>query len=166
MGSSLSTHFVLQTIRDWFADYARADPDNITPFMRTEQASVDTAFAHQTHYFHSMQNIKRACFTALNVSINDAFKAFNNLTIIGWHASMTMHKSLDQLSNIYGQPTPAAMELNNMAFCSQYSAANAPKVFFCCIEYCAEIAILGQNLYTDCQLINNAIHLLLTTGLY
>jgi hypothetical protein len=73
---------------------------------------------------------------------------------------------LDQLSQIYGQPTPAALELNDVAFWSQYSAANAPKVLFRRIENCAEIAILGNNPYTDCQLINNAIHLLLTTGLY
>jgi hypothetical protein len=53
-----------------------------------------------------------------------------------------------------------------LAFHSQYSAANAPKVVFRCIENCAKIAILGQNPYTDHQLINNAIHLLLTTGLY
>jgi hypothetical protein len=57
------------------------------------------------------------------------------------------------------------MELNNVAFHSQYSAANAPKVLFRCIKNCAKIAILGQNPSTDCQLINNMIHLLLTTGL-
>ncbi len=58
------------------------------------------------------------------------------------------------------------MELNNVAFRSQYSAANAPKVLFCRIKNCAEIAILGKNPYTDCQLIINATRLLLTTGLY
>jgi hypothetical protein len=79
---------------------------------------------------------------------------------------MTVRKILDQLSNIYGQLTPAAMELNNVTFHSQYSAADAPKVLFRCIKNCAEIAILGQNPYTDCQLINNAVRLLLTTGLY
>jgi hypothetical protein len=59
-----------------------------------------------------------------------------------------------------------ALELNNVAFCSQYSAANAPKVLFRCIKNCAEIAILGNNPYTDRQLINNMICLLLTMGLY
>ncbi len=79
---------------------------------------------------------------------------------------MTLRKILDQLLNIYGQLNPAAMELNNFAFRSQYSAANAPEVLFPCMENCAKIAILGQNPYTDCQLIDNAIRLLLTTGLY
>ncbi len=81
---------------------------------------------------------------------------------------MATRKILDQLSQTYGQPTPAALELNNVAFCSQYSAADAPKskVLFHCIKNCAKIAILGNNPYTDRQLINNAIRLLLTTGLY
>jgi hypothetical protein len=79
---------------------------------------------------------------------------------------MGTHEILDQLSEIYSQPTPLAMELNNVAFCSQYSAADALEVLFRRIKNCAEIAILGNNPYTDCQLINNAIRLLLTTGLY
>jgi hypothetical protein len=112
------------------ADYTCAYPVNLTLLTRMEQASVNTAFAHQKHYFHSMQNIKGACFTALNASINNAFKVSNNPTIIGWHAGMTVHKILDQLSNIYGQLAPAAMELDNVAFGSQYSAADAPKVLF------------------------------------
>jgi hypothetical protein len=58
------------------------------------------------------------------------------------------------------------MELKDVTFCSQYSAADAPEVLVHHIENCAKIAILGQNPYTDCQLINNAIHLLLATGLY
>jgi hypothetical protein len=56
--------------------------------------------------------------------------------------------------------------LNDITFRSLYSAANAPEVLFCRIEDCAEIAILGRNPYTDRQLINNAICLLLTTSIY
>ena len=53
-----------------------------------------------------------------------------------------------------------------IAFQSQYSSTDAPEVLFRRIENCAKIAILGQNPYMDWQLINNAICLLLTTGLY
>jgi hypothetical protein len=53
-----------------------------------------------------------------------------------------------------------------MTFCGHYSAANAPEVLFHKIENCAKIAILGNNPYTNCHLINNTICLLLTTGLY
>ena len=70
---------------------------------------------------------------------------------------------LDQLSLIYGQPTPAALEANDHIFRSPTSAADAPDVLFRRIEECAEKALLGQNPYTDKQLIINMIHLLLTT---
>jgi hypothetical protein len=73
---------------------------------------------------------------------------------------------LDQLSQTYGQPTPAALEINDVTFRGPYSTADAPEVLFQCIKNCAEIAILGNNPYTEKQLITNAICLLLTTGLY
>jgi hypothetical protein len=79
---------------------------------------------------------------------------------------MSVRDILDQLSSIYGQPTPAAMEINDTAFRGVYSPADAPEVLFRRIEDCAEIAILGRNPYTDRQLLQNAIRLLLTTGLY
>jgi hypothetical protein len=102
------------------ADYTRPvllgqQPD-VSPLLRTEQATVDTQFSRQKHYFLSWQNIEHACFTALDVSINDAFKVSSDPLIWGWHAGMSVCKILDQLSSIYGQPTPAAMELINTAF--------------------------------------------------
>jgi hypothetical protein len=65
-----------------------------------------------------MKNIEHACFTVLDASINNAFKVSNNPAIIGWHAGMMVREILDRLSTTYGQPTPAAMELN------EHSAAN------------------------------------------
>ena len=79
---------------------------------------------------------------------------------------MSVQDILDQLLSIYGQPTPAAMEINDTAFRGVYSAADAPKLLFRRIEDCAEIATFGHNPYTDRQLLQNAICLLLTTGLY
>ena len=72
---------------------------------------------------------------------------------------------LDQLSQTYGQPTLAALELGYVAFHSPYSAVNAPEVLFHCIEKCDEITNMGENPYTYRQLINNGIQLLLNTGL-
>jgi hypothetical protein len=141
-------------------------PVDLSPLSRTEQATIDTQFARQKHYFLSLQNIERACFTVLDASINDAFKVSTDPAIRGWHAGMSVRDILDQLSSIYGQPTPAAMEINDTAFRGVYSAADAPEVLFRRIEDCAEIAILGRNPYTDRQLLQNAIRLLLTTGLY
>jgi hypothetical protein len=83
-----------------------------------------------------MQNIERACFTALDASIN-------------WHAGMRVLDILNQLSATYGQPTPAVLEANNHIFHSPTLATNAPKVLFRHIKECAKKALLGQNPYTD-----------------
>jgi len=152
------------------AVYVRArvtgQPVDNTPLSRTEQASIDTLFNRRKHYFLSMQNIKCACFTALDASINDAFKVSNDPNVRGWHAGMRVIDILDQLSSTYGQPTPSALEANDHNFQSPTSAAGAPEVLFRHIKECAEKALLGQNPYTDKQLITNTIRLLLTTGLY
>ena len=113
-----------------------------------------------------MQNIERACFTALNASINDAFKVLNNPNVRGWHAGMRVIDILDQLSSTYEQPTPSALKANDHIFQSPTLAANAPEVFFRRIKECAKKALLGKNPYTDRQLITNTIRLLLTTGIY
>jgi hypothetical protein len=42
---------------------------NTTPLTHTEQALINTLFMHQKNYFMSMQNIERACYTALDTSI-------------------------------------------------------------------------------------------------
>ena len=132
-----------------------------------EQSSIDTLFNRRKHYFLSMQNIECPCFTAIDASIKDAFKVSNNPNVQGWHAGMRVIDILDQLSLTYGQPTPSALESNDHIFqTSLTSAANAPEVLFCCIKECAEKALLGQNPYTDKQLITNTIRLLLTMGLY
>ena len=100
-----------------------------------------------------MQNIKRACFTALDASVNDAFKVSNDPAVQGWHAGMRVIDIFNQLSTTYGQPTPAALEANDHIFHSPTSAADPPEVLFRRIEECAETALLGKNPYTDKQLI-------------
>ncbi len=153
------------------AFYVRAlDPTNPVPdpapLTRTEQATINTTFASRKHYFLSMRSIEMACFPVLNLTINDTFKLSNKPAIQGWHVGMSVMLILDQLSKLYGQPTPAVLEIKNRVFRSPYSAADVPEVLFQCIKECAEIALLGGNPYTDRQLITNAICLLLTTGLY
>ncbi len=74
--------FCLPTDPGATATYIRSQtpgqPVNNAPLMRTEQASIDSLFNCRKAYFLSMPNIKRACFTALDVSVNDAFKVSNN----------------------------------------------------------------------------------------
>jgi hypothetical protein len=141
-------------------------PVDATLLKTTEQASINTRFARAKHYYLSIWKIERACFTALDPSINDAFKVSNDPRIQGWHAGMHVINILGQLSTIYGQPSPAVLEMNDAVFCSPYLAADAPEVLFCRIEECSETALLGRNPYADWQLTTNAIRLLLTTKLY
>jgi hypothetical protein len=141
-------------------------PDPAIPLTRTEQATMDTTFSHCKHYYQSMLNIKRACFTALGASINIAFQVSNNPTIQGWHTGMSTMVILNQLSELYGHPTLAVLEQNDCMFRSPHSATNPPEVLFRCIQDCTKNALLGCNPYTDCQLIDKTIHLQLTTGLY
>jgi hypothetical protein len=56
---------------------------NTTPLTQTKQAMIDMNFAHKKHYFLLMRNTKRACFTALDARIKDAFKVLNDPTIQG-----------------------------------------------------------------------------------
>jgi hypothetical protein len=141
-------------------------PVDNAPLMRMEQASIDSLFNRCKAYFLLMQNIEQGCFTALDSSVNDAFKVSNDPTVRGWHAGMRVIDINDQLSMIYGQPTPSALEANDHIFQSPTSAADPPEVLFCHIKGCAKTALLGKNPYIDKQLIMNTIRLLLTTGLY
>jgi hypothetical protein len=100
------------------------------PLTRTEQAMINTTFAHHKHYFLFMRNIERACFTDLDSTINDAIKVSNNPAIQGWHAGMSVMFILDQLSKIYGRPTPAVLKTNDTVFRGPYSIADAPEVLF------------------------------------
>jgi hypothetical protein len=103
-----------------------AVPD-LSPLSHTKQARIDMRFAHQKYYFISLQNNECVCFTALNASINDAFKVSTNPAIQGWHAGMTVQDILNQLSSIYGLYMLAAMDLNDSTFLSPYLAASAPE---------------------------------------
>jgi hypothetical protein len=138
---------------------------NTTPLTRTEQALIDLLFMRQKNYFMLLQNIKRACFTALNTSINDTFKVSNIPTGQGWHASICILDILDQLSNIYGKPTSTALEANINIFQGLYLAANALDVLFHWMKDCAKVALLGENSYTDKQLVLTTVWFLLGTRL-
>jgi hypothetical protein len=95
-----------------------------------EQATIDSTFIRHKNNYMSMINIKQACFTAINACINDAFKVSNDPSIQGWHAGMTVMSILDQLSDLYGKLTPAALEGNDTAIRCPCLAANPPKLLF------------------------------------
>jgi hypothetical protein len=83
------TH-VLYALITTMPTHVPINPGAAANLTRIEQASIDTAFAQQKHYFLSMQSIKLVCFNALDASINDAFKVSNNPAMTGWHTGAMM----------------------------------------------------------------------------
>ena len=133
---------------------------------RAEQATIDVSFKRGKNYWKSYMNIRRAVFNCLDDGIDDAFKVSNDPTLTGWNASMEPRDMFDQITATYGRPTPAALLQNDTLFRSVYSPQDAPEVLFQRIEDCREVQILGEDPYTAQQLLNNAVCLLLQTGLY
>jgi len=115
-----ATPFRIPTTLGNTPTYLRAvlagEPTDNSPLTRTEQATIDSTFARHKHYFLSMQNIKLACFTALDSSVNDAFKLSNLAGVCSWHAGMTTVTILNQLSSVYGKPTSTVLEANDTLF--------------------------------------------------
>jgi hypothetical protein len=70
------------------------------PLTCTEQATIDMTFTRRKHYFLSMRNIERACFTAPYLSVNNTFKVSNDPATQGWHAGTSCMFILDQLSEL------------------------------------------------------------------
>jgi hypothetical protein len=83
---------------------------NSMSLTRMEQVTFATQFTHKKHYFLSMRNIERACFTPLDTSINDAFKVLNFPTIQGWPPGMRVLNIINQLSSIDSQPMPVVLQ--------------------------------------------------------
>jgi hypothetical protein len=126
--------FCLPTNPGATATYVRTQipgqPINNAPLTWREQASINSLFNQRKAYFLTMQNIERACLTALDASVNDAFKVSNDPAVHGWHAGMRVINILDQLSATYGQPNPVALEENDHIFRSPTSAADPLEVLF------------------------------------
>jgi len=132
---------------------------------QAEQATIDARFKCGKKYWELYMNIRRAVFNCLDDGIDDAFKVSNDPALTGWNASMEPREMFDQITVTYGQPTPAALLQNNTLFKSVYSPQDAPEVLFRRIKDCQEVQILGEDPYTAQQLLNNAVRLLLQTGL-
>ena len=157
----LSTHKEIQSAMQWGSQHTKhSQPSG------GKQATIDVSFKRGKNYWKSYMNIRRAVFNCLDDGIDDAFKVSNDPTLTGWNASMEPRDMFDQITATYGRPTPAALLQNDTLFRSVYSPQDAPEVLFRRIEDCREVQILGEDPYTAQQLLNNAVCLLLQTGLY
>jgi len=133
---------------------------------RATQASIDANFVLEQNYWLSYKKIKRACYNVLNETIDDAFKFSPDPNLTGWNPSMEIIEIMEQMATTYGRPTPTALLQNDTLFRSPYSPIDAPEVLFRRIEDCQEIMTLREYPYTQIQLLNNAIRLLLGCCLY
>ena len=133
---------------------------------RAEQATINAHFKCAKNYWESYQNIQRAVFNCLDDGVDNAFKVSNDPVLAGWNPLMEPREMFDQITATYGRPTPAALLQNDTLFQSVYPQQDAPEVLFRRIRDCQEVQILGEDPYTAQQLLNNAVRLLLQTGLY
>jgi hypothetical protein len=76
-------------------------------------------------------NIQWVVYNCLDDNIIDAFKVLNNPALVRWNLSMEPREIFDQITAMYGCPTPAALLQNDTLFQSVYSPQDAPEVLFC-----------------------------------
>jgi hypothetical protein len=122
---------------------------------------VDYAFERNTNYLLSYMNINRACFRMLDDSVPIQFKVSNVPTLTEWIASMSIQETLTQLETAYGKPTPMALHNINLLFRSPMATNDAPELLFYRIEQCQEIATLAGDPYTQMQIINTVVRILM-----
>jgi hypothetical protein len=122
---------------------------------------VDYAFEWNKNYFLVYMNINRACFRMLDDSVPIQFKVSNVPTLTGWNASMSIQEILTQLEMAYGKPTPMALHNNDLLFRSLIATNDAPELLFYRIEQCQEIATLAGDPYTQMQIINTVVRILM-----
>jgi hypothetical protein len=122
---------------------------------------VDYAFKRNKNYFLSYSNINRACFHMLDDSIPIQFKVSNIPNLTGWNASMSIQEILTQLEMSYGKPTPMVLHNIDLLFQSPMSTTDAPEMLFYRIKQCQEIAMLAGDPYTQMQIMNTVVRILM-----
>jgi hypothetical protein len=130
----------------------------VTPAM---MKMVDYAFEWDKNYFLSYMNINRACFCMLDDFIPIQFKVSNQANLTGWNASMSIQDIMTQLKTSYNKPAPMTLHNNDLLFCSPMTTTDAPEMLFYRIEQCQEIATLAGDPYTQMQIMNTVVRILM-----
>jgi hypothetical protein len=102
----------------------------------------------------------------LDELVSNQFKVSNIPTLMGWNASMSIMNMLDQLETTYGKPNAMTLFANNTLFRSAFNPNDAPEALFHRIEQCQEIAVLACDPYSNVQVINNAVRLLMQASIF
>ncbi len=74
---------------------------------------------------------------------------------------MSIQVILNQLEDLYGKQSAAALFANDTLFKSLFFVPEAPKLLLYCIEQFQEIMTLGKLQYTTEQVIANVLRLLM-----
>ena len=127
---------------------------------------TNKVFSRNKNYYLSFIKINRACFHTLNNNTVDHFKVSNLANMTGWNSSMSIRTIFKQLERSYGKPNAMALFHNDTLFRSAFSATDAPEMLFHQIEQCQEIQTIAQDPYTPTQIINNAVRLLMSSGIF
>jgi hypothetical protein len=102
----------------------------------------------------------------LNDNIANEFKMSTDPRLIGWNSTMSIQDILNQLELSYGRPTGHKLQQIDALFRSPFHNTEAPKCLFWHIKQCQEIQVIADNLYTQMQLMTNAIQLLMASGIF
>ncbi len=101
----------------------------------------------------------------LDETVSNQFKVSNTSNLTGWNSTMTIRVILEQLEASYGKPDTMMLFWNNNLFRSSFAATEAPEMLFYRIEQCQEIQTLAQDPYSNTQIINNAVRLLMQSNI-
>ncbi len=127
---------------------------------------IDATFTQDKNYYLSFLNIDRACFKMLNKTVSNQFKVLNTPNLTGWNSTMKIRVILEQLKALYGKPDMMMLFRNNTLFRSPFPATKAPEMLFYRIEQRQEIQTLAQDPYSNTQIINNALCLLMQSNIF
>ncbi len=123
-------------------------------------------FTLDKDYYLSFLNINRACFKMLDKTVSNQFKVSNTPYLTGWNLTITICIILEQLKTLYGKPDTMMLFQNYNLFRSLFPATEASEMLFYRIEQCQEIQTLAQDPYSNTQIINNAVHLLMQSNIF
>ena len=79
---------------------------------------------------------------------------------------MSIMDMLDQLETRYGKHNAMTLFANNTLFRRGFSPNDALEALFHCIKQCQEIAVLTHDLYSNVQVINNVVPLLMQASIF
>ena len=79
---------------------------------------------------------------------------------------MSIIDILDQLDGTYEKPDTMRLLQNDTLFRSAFNPTDAPETLFYRIEQCHKIQVLARDPYSDTQVINNAVRLLMQAKIF